>query len=417
MKLILSTLTTARHSPGGGIFSRLHRFAVVLLGAAALGMSGGAACADVYVADNGSGLLLRYTSANNSTVFSSNLTVPATLVFDSAGNLYAGDNGTGSLYKFTPDGTMSTFASGLGRIYGLVFDGGGNLYTSIVDPDSGVGSIVRLAPDGTQTSFATGLTRARGLVFDGAGNLYAADLDSGNVYEYMPAGARTTFASGFNYPTGIAFDASGTLFVCSQGVGVFEVSPAGAISTFTLDVTDPRYLAFDASGNLYVSDVGDASGDQGQGTIYLFAPDGTRSTFASNLAAPLGIALSGNTAASHPAFFAGEAALGNGVYYLAFSNGNYFGYYSYLSDPRYIFHFDLGYEYLFNAADAKSGIYFYDFASQTFFYTSPSFPFPYLYDFSLNAVLYYYPDTTNADHYTTIPRYFYNTSTGQIITK
>src|ERR1022692_1824743 len=121
--------------------------------------------------------------------------------------------------------------------------------------------------------------------------------------------------------------------------------------------------------------------------------------------------------APHPAFFTGEVALSNGVYYLQFPNGNLFGYYSYLSDPHYIYHFDMGYEYLFDANDGQSGIFFYDFASSTFFYTSPSFPFPYLYDFSLHALLYYYPDTNNPGRYTSNPRYFYNFATGKIITK
>ena len=117
-------------------------------------------------------------------------------------------------------------------------------------------------------------------------------------------------------------------------------------------------------------------------------------------------------------FFAGEAALANGVYYLAFSNANYFGYYSYLSNSNYIFHFDLGYEYCFDAGDGHNGVYLYDFASNDFFYTSPSFPFPYLYDFNLNAVLYYYPDPNNAGHYNTSGvRYFYDFATGKIITK
>ena len=122
-------------------------------------------------------------------------------------------------------------------------------------------------------------------------------------------------------------------------------------------------------------------------------------------------------ALAHPAFFTGETAVGNGVYYLTLSSGNYFGYYSYLSDPHYIYHFDLGYEYVFDANDGNDGVYFYDFTSNDFFYTSPKFPFPYLYDFGLKATLYYYPDTTNAGHYTTNPRYFFNFATGQIITK
>ncbi len=118
----------------------------------------------------------------------------------------------------------------------------------------------------------------------------------------------------------------------------------------------------------------------------------------------------------HPAFFSGEVSLGNGVYYLQFPNGTPFGYYAYLTDQNFIYHFDMGFEYLFDANDANHGIFFYDFMSNHFFYTSPSFPFPYLYDFSLNSVLYYYPDPNNPGHYTTNPRYFYNFATGQIIT-
>jgi N-acetylneuraminic acid mutarotase len=119
---------------------------------------------------------------------------------------------------------------------------------------------------------------------------------------------------------------------------------------------------------------------------------------------------------SHPAFFSGEVSLGNGVYYLQFPNGTPFGYYSYLTDARWFYHFDMGYEYWFDANDGHNGIYFYDLASTHFFYTSPSFPFPYLYDFSFNTVLYYFPDPNNPGHYTSNPRYFYNFATGQIIT-
>jgi len=106
----------------------------------------------------------------------------------------------------------------------------------------------------------------------------------------------------------------------------------------------------------------------------------------------------------------------NSVYYLQFPNGTPFGYYAYLTDQHFIYHFDMGYEYWFDANDGHNGIFFYDFMSNHFFYTSPSFPFPYLYDFSLNTVLYYFPDPNNPGHYTSNPRYFYNFATGQIIT-
>ena len=116
-----------------------------------------------------------------------------------------------------------------------------------------------------------------------------------------------------------------------------------------------------------------------------------------------------------PPFFTGEVPLANGVYYLQFSNGTPFGYYTYLTDPRFIFHFDMGFEYWFDANDGHNGIYFYDFMSNHFFYTSPSFPFPDLYDFSLGTVLYYLPDANNPGRYSQNPRWFFNFATGQWI--
>ena len=120
-----------------------------------------------------------------------------------------------------------------------------------------------------------------------------------------------------------------------------------------------------------------------------------------------------------PDFFQEEVPLDDDVYYLAFGRtGNPFGYYAYLSDPRYIYHFDLGYEFIYDAYDDKGGVYLYDFQSASFFYTSPSFPFPYLYDFKLRTLLYYYPDPSNPGRYNTDgTRYFYRFDTGQIISK
>jgi hypothetical protein len=121
------------------------------------------------------------------------------------------------------------------------------------------------------------------------------------------------------------------------------------------------------------------------------------------------------TAAPHPGFFNGEIALDGGWYYLQFPNGTPFGYYTYLSDQNFIYHIDLGFEYLFDANNANHGIYFYDFASSSFFYTNRSL-FPFLYDFRLHAWLYYAPDANNPGRYTHNPRWFYNFATGQWIT-
>ena len=46
------------------------------------------------------------------------------------------------------------------------------------------------------------------------------------------------------------------------------------------------------------------------------------------------------------------------------------------------------------------------------------FPFPYLYDFTLNTVLYYFPDSTRPGRYNVDGvRYFYDFATGKVISK
>jgi hypothetical protein len=120
-----------------------------------------------------------------------------------------------------------------------------------------------------------------------------------------------------------------------------------------------------------------------------------------------------------PAFFTGEFSLSNGGYYLQFPDGNVFGYFnefgylSYLS-PSVLYHDDLGFEAF--VAGSGTDLSMYDFATGHWWYTSSSL-FPYLYDFTLDAWLYYFPNSQNPGHYTAHPRYFANLSTIQIFTQ
>jgi hypothetical protein len=118
----------------------------------------------------------------------------------------------------------------------------------------------------------------------------------------------------------------------------------------------------------------------------------------------------------HPAFFAGEVTLSaDGSCYLQFGgNGGLFGYYNEAGLP-WIHHVDLGDEYVLPSGDSRSGVYFWDMTTGHWWYTNPG-TFPYLYDFTLHSWLYYFPDTHNAGHYTTNPRYFANMSTNQVFT-
>ena len=100
------------------------------------------------------------------------------------------------------------------------------------------------------------------------------------------------------------------------------------------------------------------------------------------------------------------------------SSVNYFGYYSYLSDPHYIYHFDLGYEYVFDAADANAGVIFLRLRQQhvLLHVADVRVPVPLRLHAEHGALL--LPDPSNQGRYNTNgARYFYDFATGKIITK
>src|SRR5438046_1610152 len=70
---------------------------------------------------------------------------------------------------------------------------------------------------------------------------------------------------------------------------ILKFTPDGTKSTFASGLNRPFGLAFDGSGNLFEA-------DYDSGTIFKFAPDGTKTTFASGLSNPTGLAFdsSGN---------------------------------------------------------------------------------------------------------------------------
>lgn len=200
-------------------------------------------------------------------------------------------------------------------------------------------------------------------------------------------------------------------------------SAAGAVSTATIVATGPFTITAhtDASGNYTLTNVP-------KGTYTLTPQDGAFTFTPSNVVVTIpGQTNAVNFTEIHPSFFNGEISLNNGVYYLAFVNSttnnstnvvtttNTFGYYSYVSFPLF-FHFDLGYEYFFDANDGHGDAYFYDFASQHFFYTGPKL-WPYIYDFTLNDWLYYFEDPNIEGRYQNNSRPFYNFGTGQFISQ
>ena len=93
---------------------------------------------------------------------------------------------------------------------------------------------------------------------------------------------------GSNAPKGLAFDVTGNLFVANNSTGrIFKFAPDGSRTTFASGLIHPFGIAFDADGNLFVADM---QPDQKSGVILKITPQGKRSTFASDLTQPLFLA-------------------------------------------------------------------------------------------------------------------------------
>ena len=197
----------------------------------------------------------------------------ARLVFDAAGNLFVphGD----SVLKLTADGTKSTFATGLYPL-GLCFDDKGNLFVSdgsAIAPRSRR-SILKFTSDGKRSTFVTGISSV-GMAFDRSGNLFVSQGDS--IFKFTPKRVKSTFVTSkkANF-IDLACDGANNLFVVNQGwpVSIVKITPDGTKSTFASALSSPGGLAVDSAGDLFVAE---------QGSILKFSPDGTRSTFASGL--------------------------------------------------------------------------------------------------------------------------------------
>ena len=213
-----------------------------------------------YVSSFANNNITRFDSSGNYSVFAdTDLNGPCGLAFDNSGNLYAANQNNDTIVKFDPNGNVTVFAtaaSGLVAPHYLAFDTNGNLYVSNI----GTGTILKFDQEGNVTVFASGLDAPQNVAFDGNGNLYVSNWD-GNILKFDASGNATVFGSVFSgYPDGLAFDASGNLYVVNYFYGynrpgsVFKFAPNGTRSVFatSLDLQYATDLAFDSSGELYV---------------------------------------------------------------------------------------------------------------------------------------------------------------------
>jgi YVTN family beta-propeller protein len=199
------------------------------------------------------------------------LSVPAAVAYDTAGNTWVADTGNDRVVEFD-GGDAVLFTTPPRQLSGpqAVAPGpAGSVYVA----DTGHGSIVQLLPDRTTTTIRTGLLHPAAVAWNGAGRVFAADdasvLDAASGTQVAPPPDEASW----DHPGGLAVDqATGTLFVSERrpgtanGARVVRGTPAGTGFTWDTVATEgagsgqaiePAGLALSADGGtLLVADAG-----------------------------------------------------------------------------------------------------------------------------------------------------------------
>jgi len=173
----------------------------------------------------------------------------------------------------------------LGMIFGLAIAARAqNLYVSLQGPISNSGgSISEYTPTGAQQTFATA-PFPRGIAFDNSGNFFVGSTVLGNhneqakVFKFPPNRHQSVLgAAELSFIEGVVTDTAGNVYAVALDENTFagtiyEFAPDGTRTVFGTTPDQTFGLAFDGAGNLYAADAFDV-------TIFKFAPDGTRTVF------------------------------------------------------------------------------------------------------------------------------------------
>ena len=222
---------------------------------------------NIYLTDYQGGRILRIDKATYAVEeYTTGLSYPTDLTFDSLGNLFvtSGSGNPRAIFQAFPDGSKSLFSTGYSYSVGL--ETGADDYLFI--GNSGDGTISRIDSDGISETYLSGFGGPGGpfgLTFDEEGNIYFVRHGTGQIYKSTPDKTVTTLATLTPFgPTYIRVDPSTKLYVSdSLNAAIYRIS-GNDVTLFALGFTGnsnppvigPSGLSFNDSGDLFVGDGG-----------------------------------------------------------------------------------------------------------------------------------------------------------------
>ena len=209
------------------------------------------------------------------------LSGPAGVAVDGAGNIYVANTSANNVKIFTSAGVASSIAggiiTGLSGPWGVAVDGAGNIYVA----NRTANNVKIFTSTGAVSPIAggtiSGLNTPYGVAVDGAGNIYVANFGGHNVKIFTNTGAPSpiaggTITTGLNSPGGVTVDSAGNIYVADSYAYVIKIytnsTTAGGVLSTTIGVgatgtiptsaglSDPIGLAVDSAGKIYVGNYG-----------------------------------------------------------------------------------------------------------------------------------------------------------------